>query len=31
VLVELTIGDTYGAGFEYCPPQFVGEHNTLAS
>jgi ADP-ribosyl-[dinitrogen reductase] hydrolase len=31
VLVELAIGDAYGAGFEYCPPEFVAEHNTLTS
>jgi ADP-ribosylglycohydrolase len=31
VLVELAIGDAYGAGFEYCPADFVAEHNTLAS
>lgn len=29
MLVELAIGDAYGASFEYCPPEFVAEHNTL--
>ena len=26
----MAIGDAYGAGFEYSPPEFVAEHNTLA-
>lgn len=30
MLVELAIGDAYGAGFEYSPDEFVAEHNTLA-
>jgi ADP-ribosyl-[dinitrogen reductase] hydrolase len=30
MLVELAIGDAYGAGFEYAPPEFVARHNTLA-
>lgn len=30
MLVELAIGDAYGAGFEYAPPEFVTRHNTLA-
>jgi ADP-ribosylglycohydrolase len=30
MLVELAIGDAYGAGFEYSPAEFVAEHNTLA-
>jgi ADP-ribosyl-[dinitrogen reductase] hydrolase len=30
MLVELAIGDAYGAGFEYSPDGFVAEHNTLA-
>jgi ADP-ribosylglycohydrolase len=30
MLVELAIGDAYGAGFEYAPPEFVLAHNTLA-
>jgi len=29
VLVELAVGDAYGAGFEYSPPEFVSAHNTL--
>jgi ADP-ribosylglycohydrolase len=30
MLVELAIGDAYGAGFEYAPEAFVREQNTLA-
>lgn len=30
MLVELAIGDAYGAGFEYVPAGFVAVHNTLA-
>jgi len=30
VLVELAVGDAYGAGFEYADPEFVATHNTLA-
>lgn len=30
MLVELAIGDAYGAGFEYSPDEFVTEHNALA-
>lgn len=30
MLVELAVGDAYGAGFEYAPPDFVRGHNTLA-
>ncbi|NUT48290.1 MAG: ADP-ribosylglycohydrolase family protein [Saccharothrix sp.] len=30
MLVELAIGDAYGAGFEYADPSFVARHNTLA-
>jgi ADP-ribosyl-[dinitrogen reductase] hydrolase len=30
MLVELAIGDAYGAGFEYAPADFVTRHNTLA-
>ncbi|MFI9011669.1 ADP-ribosylglycohydrolase family protein [Actinosynnema sp. NPDC053489] len=30
MLVELAIGDAYGAGFEYADPEFVTRHNTLA-
>jgi ADP-ribosyl-[dinitrogen reductase] hydrolase len=29
VLVELAVGDAYGAGFEYVDPVFVGRHNDL--
>lgn len=29
LLVELAIGDAYGAGFEYAPPEFVRRGNTL--
>src|SRR5262245_61342793 len=29
VLVELAVGDAYGAGFEYADPEFVAAHNTL--
>jgi len=29
MLVELAVGDAYGAGFEYAPPAFVATHNTL--
>lgn len=30
MLVELAVGDAYGAGFEYAEAAFVAEHNTLA-
>jgi ADP-ribosylglycohydrolase len=30
MLVELAIGDAYGAGFEYASPHFVERYNTLA-
>lgn len=30
MLLELAIGDAYGAGFEYSPPDFVRSYNTLA-
>jgi ADP-ribosyl-[dinitrogen reductase] hydrolase len=30
LLVELAVGDAYGAGFEYGEPDFVAAHNTLA-
>lgn len=30
MLIELAIGDAYGAGFEYSPKAFVAKHNTLA-
>ncbi len=29
MLVELAVGDAYGAGFEYADPDFVAAHNTL--
>jgi hypothetical protein len=29
VLVELAVGDAYGAGFEYADPGFVATHNSL--
>jgi len=29
MLVELAVGDAYGAGFEYADPRFVTKHNTL--
>ena len=29
MLVELAIGDAYGAGFEYAPSSLVTSHNTL--
>lgn len=29
MLIELAVGDAYGAGFEYAPPEFVAAHNTL--
>lgn len=29
MMVELAIGDAYGAGFEYAPPTFVARHNTV--
>jgi ADP-ribosyl-[dinitrogen reductase] hydrolase len=29
MLVELAVGDAYGAGFEYSEPDFVARHNTL--
>lgn len=31
LLVELAIGDAYGAGFEYAPPEFVRLGNTLTA
>lgn len=31
MLVELAIGDAYGAGFEYCSPEFVARHHTVTS
>jgi ADP-ribosyl-[dinitrogen reductase] hydrolase len=29
MMVELAIGDAYGAGFEYAPADFVARHNTV--
>jgi ADP-ribosylglycohydrolase len=29
MLIELAIGDAYGAGFEYVPTSFVRQHNSL--
>jgi ADP-ribosyl-[dinitrogen reductase] hydrolase len=29
VLVELAVGDAYGAGFEYANPKFIAAQNTL--
>lgn len=31
MLVELAIGDAYGAGFEYVPQDFVRRRNLLFS
>ena len=31
MLVEIAIGDAYGAGFEYVKPRIVAERNTLAA
>ena len=31
MLVELAIGDAYGAGFEFAPAEFVAAHNTLSA
>jgi len=28
MLVELAIGDAYGAGFEFAPDEFVATHTT---
>jgi ADP-ribosylglycohydrolase len=30
MLLELAIGDAYGAGYEFAPPEFVAEYNTLS-
>jgi ADP-ribosyl-[dinitrogen reductase] hydrolase len=30
MLLELSIGDAYGAGFEYVSPKFVQRHNDLS-
>jgi ADP-ribosylglycohydrolase len=30
MLLELAVGDAYGAGFEYAPRELVRRHNTLA-
>jgi len=29
MLLELCVGDAAGAGFEYCPPEFVSKNNNL--
>ena len=29
MLLELAVGDAYGAGFEYAPADFIAAHNTL--
>ena len=29
MLLELAVGDAFGAGFEYALPEFVQQHNTL--
>src|SRR6476469_210984 len=29
MMVELAIGDAYGAAFEYAPPEFVARHNNV--
>lgn len=29
MLLELAVGDAVGAGFEYCPPEFVAQNNNL--
>ena len=31
MLLELAVGDAYGAGFEYAPDRLVREQNTLAA
>jgi ADP-ribosyl-[dinitrogen reductase] hydrolase len=31
MLLEIAIGDAYGAGFEFCARQKIIEHNTLAA
>lgn len=31
MLLELAIGDAYGAGFEYAKPDFVARHNDLSA
>src|ERR1700722_7553285 len=31
MLVEIAIGDAYGAGFEYAPDKLVRERNNLSS
>lgn len=31
MLVELAVGDAYGAGFEYADTEFVRAHNTLSA
>ncbi len=31
MLLELAVGDAYGAGFEYAEPDFVARHNDLSA
>jgi ADP-ribosylglycohydrolase len=31
MLLELAVGDAYGAGFEYAPPNLIRKHNTAAA
>ena len=31
MLIELAIGDAYGAGFEYAPDKFIREKNDLSA
>lgn len=31
MLIELAVGDAYGAGFEYAPAEWVREHNDLSA
>lgn len=31
MLLEIAIGDAYGAGFEFCPPDKIRQHNHLGA
>ncbi len=31
MMIELAIGDAYGAGFEYAPDTFIREKNDLSA
>lgn len=31
MLLELAVGDAYGAGFEYADPDFIARHNDLCA